>query len=224
MIKAVVFDLDGTLLDTIPDIANALNHGLAAYGLPTHPVRVCEQFVGGGIRQAVWKAVPAGTPDALAEQVLAEYLACYPQHCTENTQIYPGVEALLAGLDQLGLTLGVLSNKTEATARKIIASFFPGVPFRCVFGRVDGRPLKPDPAAAAPVLDALSLTAREIVYVGDSGTDMTFAHAAGMGAAAAAWGYRSRQELTEKGADWIAGTPEELSTLLRAAVLPGQYS
>ena len=207
MIKAVVFDLDGTLLDTIPDIAGSLNRGLAACGLPVHPVRVCEKFVGGGIREAVRKAAPENTPPEVLEKVLAVYLADYPNHCADTTHCYPGIPELLAGLENAGLALGVLSIKT----------FLPDVPFCCVFGRVDGRPLKPDPAAAGPVLEALALAPEEIAYVGDSGTDMQFAHAAGMTAAAAPWGYRSRTELVEMGADLVPDSPKELLTLLSEA-------
>ncbi len=216
MIHAVVFDLDGTLLDTIPDIAGAMNRALAACGLPTHPVRMVETFVGGGIRDAVRKAIPAGTPEEVLEQVLAIYKGDYCDHCTEQTACYPGVPEMLDRLIQDGFALGVLSNKTEATAQKIVRAYFPDVPFRCVLGRVDGRPLKPDPAASVPVRAALGLPAGEVAYAGDSGTDIVFAKAVGMVPAAAPWGYRSREELVEKGALLVPGDPRELGELLAA--------
>ena len=216
MIHAVVFDLDGTLLDTIPDIAGALNRALAACGLPTHPVRRVETFVGGGIRDAVRKAVPADTPGETLERIWEIYKADYCHRCTEQTARYPGVPEMLERLLQHGFALGVLSNKTEATAQKIVRTYFPDVPFRCVLGRVDGRPLKPDPAAAVPVLEALGLPAGEVAYAGDSGTDILFAKAVGMVPAAAPWGYRSRDELVEKGALLVPENPRELGELLAA--------
>ena len=208
MLKAVIFDLDGTLLYTIKDITAALNRALAACGLPTHSVEAVQGFVGNGIRDAVRRAVPEGT----AEEDL--YKEDYREHCAESTVCYPGVRELAAGLDRAGIAQAVLSNKTEATARKVVASFFPDGPFAHVFGRVGDRPLKPDPAAAVPVLEALGCSPSEAAYVGDSGTDMVFARAVGMLPAAAPWGYRSREELAASGAVLMPDGPEDLLKLL----------
>lgn len=217
MIKAVVFDLDGTLLDTIPDIAFALNRALDRCGLPTHPVEACKGFVGGGIREAVVRAVPPQSPPEVIDRVLELYRAYYPAHCTVHTAPYPGVAELLAGLAAAGIALGILSNKTQLPTRQIVGHFFPRVPFRFVLGRVDGCPLKPDPAAAGRILEALNLPPAEIAYVGDSGTDMAFARAAGMLPAAAPWGYRSREDLAENGAVLMPEDAGELLSLLLEA-------
>ena len=216
-IRAAAFDLDGTLLYTIPDIAASLNHALSRFGMPTHSVEACMRIVGGGIRQAVIRAVPPGTGEEAVNQVLEVYLEFYFNHCTEKTDYYPGVPAMLAGLAERGIALGILSNKTEATVQKIVKRYFPDVPFRCVLGRVDGRPLKPAPEAAAPLLEALGVPAAEAAYVGDSGLDMKFARAAGMLPVAAPWGYRAREELVEQGAVLIARDAGDLlEQLLRA--------
>ena len=218
MIRAVVFDLDGTLLDTIPDIAGALNRALASQGLPTHTVEECKTFIGGGIREAVRRAVPSGTPDAVQENVLAFYKEDYRQRCTEGTDYYPGVRELLAGLTAAEVSVGVLSNKTEATAQHIVRTYFPQVDFRCVHGRAEGRPLKPDPGAAAPVLEELGLPPEDIAYVGDSGTDIIFARNTGMLPVGAPWGYRSREELAAEGAALLPKDPTQLlEQLLDAA-------
>lgn len=214
MLKAVIFDLDGTLLYTIKDITAALNRALAACGLPTHSVEAVQGFVGNGIRDAVRRAVPEGTAEEVQEKVLDLYKEDYREHCAESTVCYPGVRELAAGLDRAGIAQAVLSNKTEATARKVVASFFPDGPFAHVFGRVGDRPLKPDPAAAVPVLEALGCSPSEVAYVGDSGTDMVFARAVGMLPAAAPWGYRSREELAASGAVLMPDGPEDLLKLL----------
>ena len=214
MLKAVIFDLDGTLLYTIKDITAALNRALAACGLPTHSVEAVQGFVGNGIRDAVRRAVPEGTGEEVQEKVLDLYKEDYREHCAESTVCYPGVRELAAGLDRAGIAQAVLSNKTEATARKVVASFFPDGPFAHVFGRVGDRPLKPDPAAAVPVLEALGCSPSEAAYVGDSGTDMVFARAVGMLPAAAPWGYRSREELAASGAVLMPDGPEDLLKLL----------
>ena len=152
MLKAVLFDLDGTLLDTIPDIAGALNRSLAALGLPTHPVEQCKSFVGSGIREAIRRAAPEGTGQETLERIHALYQADYPAHCADATAPYPGIRKMLEALEKKGLALGVLSNKTERTTQRIIAHYFPEINFRCVLGRTEGRPLKPDAGAAAPAL------------------------------------------------------------------------
>ena len=125
MIKAVVFDLDGTLLNTIPDIAGALNRALAACGLPTHSVEACKTFIGGGIREAVRKAVPAGTSDEMQEKVLACYKDDYRFHCAEETDYYPGVKEMLSELSSAGLALGSSATRRRPPHRRLSAPIFP---------------------------------------------------------------------------------------------------
>lgn len=214
MIKAVVFDLDGTLLDTVPDIAAAMNRALAACGLPIHAQETVETFLGNGIRDAVLKAVPANTEEETIQQVLDLYRDDYVAHCTEKTALYQGVAEMVNRLVERSIPLVVLSNKTEATAQKIVRHFFPNGEFTAAFGRVPERPLKPHIDAAKPVMETLNLRPEEIAYVGDSNTDILFAKAVGMLPVATPWGYRSREELVEAGAELIAESPKDVFTLL----------
>ena len=214
MIKAVVFDLDGTLLHTVPDIAAALNRALSTCSLPTHDQKTVETFLGNGIRDAVLKAVPADTTEETIQQVLDLYRDDYVAHCTEKTRLYDGVREMVGTLVRRGLSLVVLSNKTEATAQKIVRHFFPEGEFAAVFGRVPDRPLKPHTDAARPVMEVLKLTPEEVAYVGDSNTDILFARAVGMLPVATPWGYRSREELVEAGAKLIAERPMDVVALL----------
>lgn len=216
MIKAVVFDLDGTLLHTVPDIAGAMNRALAACGLPTHEQKTVEAFLGGGILDAVKQATPAGTNDETLQRVLELYRDDYIAHCTDQTALYDGVAEMVERFARRGTPMVVLSNKTEATVQKIVRHFFPGGEFAAAFGRVDGRPLKPHVDAAKPVLETLKLKAEEIAYVGDSNTDILFAKAVGMLPVAAPWGYRCREELVEAGAELIAEKPMDIYTLLES--------
>ena len=214
MIKAVVFDLDGTLLDTVPDIAAALNRALAACALPTHDQETVKTFLGSGIRDAVNKAAPKGTDEETIERILELYRDDYIAHCTEKTVLYDGVREMVEGFAARGLKLGVLSNKTEKTAQKIISHFFPDGTFSAVFGRVPERPIKPHVDAAGPLLEVLGVAPDEIAYVGDSNTDILFAKAVGMLPVATPWGYRSREELIEAGAELIAESASDLLHLL----------
>ena len=214
MLKAVVLDLDGTLLYTLPDIAAALNHALAECGFPTHTMDACRTFIGRGIMVAIRRALPAQASEADVDRVHTAYQAYYPHHCAELTEYYPGIRESLAALQEAGVQLAVLSNKTESTTRKVTAHYFPDIAWAGVYGRVPERPLKPDPAAASAVLEAFGLPAGEVAYVGDSGTDMEFARAAGMLAVAAPWGYRSREELVDRGAEIVVESAGDLARVL----------
>lgn len=213
-IRAVVFDLDGTLLDTVPDLGECANIALRKFELPERPMRDYQSRIGHGIRNLVRQSVPDGTEDSLTEQVLAYYLSYYPEHCTEHTVPYPGVMELLKKLEKSGYVLGVITNKTERTAQRIIAHFFPHTPFQLVWGNNGERPLKPATDAGEALCRELSLKPEEILYLGDGDLDMEFASKMGFYAAGAAWGYRSREALQENGADAILDCAEALEALL----------
>lgn len=213
-VRAVIFDLDGTLLDTVPDLGASANVALRQFAMPERPLGDYRALIGHGIRNLVRQAVPEGTTEERFEQVLAFYLNYYPEHCAEQTAVFPGIRELIARLTERGYTLGVLSNKTETTTQRLIAHFFPDAPFRLVWGNNGLRPLKPAPDAGQALCKALALAPEEILYLGDGDSDMEFASKMGFYAAGAAWGYRSREALAQNGADVILENAAELVELL----------
>ena len=211
--KAFLFDLDGTLLNTLPDIAAAMNWALARHQLAVFPEDAYRQLVGNGARVLAERAVRER--QELAEQVLADYQGRYETHCTERTRPYPGMPETLRALQEAGLRLCVLSNKPDADTRHVIARYYPEIAFDAVQGGRPGVPLKPDPAAALGLCEKLGLTPADFLYAGDSGVDMTCARRAGMTAVGVTWGFRGEDELRAAGADHIVHAPQELLRLIR---------
>ncbi|MGN0979238.1 MAG: HAD family hydrolase [Candidatus Avoscillospira sp.] len=203
-VKAAIFDLDGTLLDTIADIGTGANTALCRYGLPAYPIEEYKHLVGHGIRTLFRLAVPEGTPEEVYQKALADYLAYYPEHCTIHTRYFPGVKEFLHALTEAGIRVAVISNKTETTGQKIISHYFPDVPWAFVWGNNGSRPLKPAVDAGRLACETLGLEPEEILYVGDGDTDMEFASKMGFLAAGVTWGYRSPEQLLAAGADFLS--------------------
>lgn len=208
MIQAVLFDLDGTLTNTLEDIAFAMNRALGLHGLPAHPVDAYRYMVGNGARVLAQRAV--GERQDLAEQVQRDYQAYYEKHNLLRTRPYEGIPALLSGLQGRGLKLCVFSNKPHADTCHVVAHFFPDVAFAVVRGQQEGVPVKPDPAGALLVARALGIPPEDFLYVGDTDVDMLCARKAGMHPVGAAWGFRGREELCQAGAEKILQSPVEL--------------
>ncbi len=213
--RLVIFDLDGTLLDTIGDLAVACNASLAMRGLPQHSYDDYCGFVGNGIMRLVERALPEPlrTPENVA-LMRADFVRYYTEHIDARTRPYEGVPELLAGLSQRGLRLAVASNKFQAGTEKLVRRFFPGIAFDPVFGQREGVPLKPDPAVAETILALTETPPGQALFVGDSGIDILTAKAAGIRSAGVTWGFRSRTELEEAGADHIVDRAEEILALL----------
>ena len=209
-IKAVIFDLDGTLLDTLPDLVVLTNAVLERQGLPTHTRDEVLSYVGGGARVLFQRALPAdATPEQL-ERSLELWHELYFECGIALTQPYEGMPEALAALRKQGCKLGVLSNKFDAAAREVIERFFPGV-FDAVCGEGPDTPRKPDPTGLLRMLGELGVEPCDCAYVGDSASDMTVAHAAGCGVAVgAAWGYQSAEALRAAGADVLINEPMDL--------------
>ena len=210
---AALFDLDGTLANTLADLANAVNHALTALGCPTHPLDAYRYFVGDGARHLCLRALPANR-QYLADDVLRLMQAHYDAHCFDETRLYPGIPELVAALHRRGLRLAVLSNKPDMFTKRMIEHYFHPPLFDIVRGQMPDVPLKPDPAAARQIALELGLPPAQWLYLGDTNTDMRTARNAGMCAVGALWGFRDRAELLESGAQHLVATSEAVLQLL----------
>lgn len=215
--RAVLFDLDGTLLDTIDDLADAMNSALAACGLPAHPdVARHRYFVGDGVRNYVLRVLPEplrGDEETIA-RVTARYRAVYSQGWHVKTRAYDGIVELVRELKRRGLRQAVLSNKPDDFSRETVRHFLGLEYFEVVRGAGGELPLKPDPASALAVARDMHVPPGEFAYVGDTATDMRTAVAAGMFAVGALWGFRTAKELLESGAQALIERPMDLLKVL----------
>ena len=199
--KLVIFDLDGTLIDTIGDLGTAVNAALTASGLPTHEEEAFRGMVGNGVRKLVMRAMPETLreDEAAVDRVLQLFLAYYIDHIDERSRPYPGIPELLSELDAAGVKLAVASNKFQSGAEKLISRMFPDIPFAAVLGGRKGQPLKPDPAIVDEIRSRAGADRSETVLVGDSGTDIATAAAAGVASIAVGWGFRPKEALEAAG-------------------------
>ena len=216
--KALCFDLDGTLLDTLADLADAMNRALAATDLPTHPVDAYRTFVGSGLAMLVRRAAPPAEDDPdLTDKLIAGMRAEYAKRWAERTRPYDGIPEMLNGIAARGLPMAILSNKPHDFTQICVAELLPHWSFECVQGVSDDVPPKPDPTGAAKVAAALGTSADEILYVGDSDTDMKTATAAGMFAVGVLWGFREADELSANGARKLIAKPADLLDIIDGA-------
>lgn len=211
--KLVLFDLDGTLIDTLEDLAEAVNHALRLRGYPLHSLEEYRRMVGHGVRNLVLQALLEALQgdDALIDAALADFKAYYTAHIDVHTRPYPGMQDLLGELHAAGVRMAVASNKFQAGTEQLIHQFFPEIPFVAILGNREGYPLKPDPEIVGEVLRAAGLPREAAILVGDSGTDMKTAENGGIAAIAVGWGYRP-MEASEKYR--FAGSVTELRTML----------
>lgn len=211
--KAVVFDLDGTLLYTLEDLYRATNHALRANGLPERSIDEVRRFVGNGYRQLARLASPEGTPDEVQEQVLRDFNAYYMVHSQDNTAPYPGIPELLERLHAAGLKLAVVSNKGDAAVQDLMEHYFPGT-FEAISGEREGVRRKPAPDTVLVAMEHMGTTADETVFVGDSEVDVLTAQNVCCDCIAVTWGYRDVATLREAGATTIADTADQVLQLL----------
>lgn len=213
MKHAVIFDLDGTLLNTLGDLRAATNHALEVRGLPPHSMEEIRQFIGNGIRLLICRAMPEGTPEAEIDAALDDFKAYYAAHIHDRTVPYDGIPQLLTALKKRGIQVAVLSNKIDSASQQLIEYFFPGKT-DVVFGEHVGVPRKPDPTSCRMVMQQLGVQPEQVIYVGDSGTDMQTAKNAGLYAVGVTWGFRSKEVLLENGADVLVHRPEQILQIL----------
>lgn len=215
MKKLVIFDLDGTLLNTIADLAAATNQALETLGFPVHPQEAYYRFVGNGINKLFERALPAG--ERGQENILRvreRFVPYYDAHNADMTRPYDGIKNLLSALQSRGVKLAVASNKYQAATEKLVQKFFPDISFICICGQCSGRPTKPDPQIVQDVLRAAGVSREETLYVGDSDVDMQTAHNACVDACAVTWGFRPPEELAAYAPKYTAQTPADILQML----------
>lgn len=215
MTKLIIFDLDGTLLDTIHDLASATNLVLTQYGYPTHETSAYRYFIGKGVDNLIKCALPEATrtPDMIAT-IKEEQLRYYNQHMDCLTCAFSGIAQTLTKLNQQGIALAVATNKPHLFAVALMTRFFPSIPFISILGQTDGFPKKPNPAVVNRIISDFGCNKDEVLYCGDSDVDMVTAKNAGVVGIGVLWGYRSKEELETSGAAHLIDRPEELFDII----------
>ena len=215
MKKLLIFDLDGTLLDSLEDLADSANHVLASHGFPTHPVDAYRYFVGDGMPTLIRRILPEGQKEGeMFDFCLQEFKAYYDIHMYDKTTVYPGVKEVLEELQRRGIRIAVATNKAQFAVAPLMADFFPSITFAALIGQRRGIPVKPDPQVVYDILAITGNKPEETLYLGDTAVDMQTAHRAGIEAVGLLWGYRTREELEGEQAEHIIAAPHEIIDLL----------
>lgn len=214
MKRLVIFDLDGTLLNTIADLGESVNYALKEMGYPTHSIKSYPNMVGNGVKKLIERALPpeAANPQ-IVDRLLSHFKKYYDEHCCDFTEPYPGIPEMLAKLSESGIDLAVTSNKYQAAVTKIINHYFPDANWKAVLGNNPGVPVKPDPSVVFQALLLCPTPKSDVLYVGDSGIDMETARRACVESVGVTWGFRSETELRRSLADHIVHDPDEIITL-----------
>lgn len=214
MVKAVIFDLDGTLLDTIEDLANACNYSLSTLGYEVYKIDEYKRFIGNGRYKLIERILPEGSKKGDSfNRALALFDQYYGEHMVDMTRPYEGIIDLLDCLIEKGIKLTIVSNKPHEFTTEVVEKYF-GNSFEIVYGQREGCPVKPDPRTIFEVIDRIEVDLQNCVYVGDSDVDIKTARNAGIKSIGVAWGFRGQGELEEAGADFIATSVKELEKII----------
>ncbi len=220
MYKACIFDLDGTLTDTLESLTYSVNATLRKLGLAQITDEQCKTFVGSGARKLIERSLKAAGDSELAhiEEAMEVYGRIFKENCTYRVVPYEGIEEMLEKLKHAGVKLAVLSNKPHLQTRDVVATFFKSDTFTCVQGQQEGIPRKPDPTAVFQLADELGVTREECLYIGDSDVDMKTGVAAGVTTIGVTWGFRSREVLEENGATYIVDKAKEIISIVEGEI------
>lgn len=212
MTRLVIFDLDGTLLNTYADIAAATNHALALHGYPTHSVKTIRSYIGNGINKLFERALPEGhksMDEVLA--IRADFVPYYNEHGTEQTTPFPGAGETLAAICRKGVKVAVASNKYDQASQHLMRHFFPAIPFAAVLGQREGVPTKPDPTIVGELMARAGVERTEdVLYVGDSEVDMQTANNAHVRAIGVSWGCRTAEQLSRHSPEAVIDSFDQL--------------
>ena len=206
--QLVIFDLDGTLLNTISDLGHACNYALEKLGLPQHPIDAYNRMVGNGLRKMVERAAPEADTETI-DRLLVLCKEYYDKHCMDTTKPYPGIPELLQTLNEKGVKLAVASNKYQEAVERIVRHYFPEIPFIAVEGQREGRPIKPDPTIITNIIESAGLPKESVAMVGDSVVDIEMARRAGVTSIAVSWGFSSAADLEPCHPDYLITEPRQ---------------
>lgn len=213
-VKAIIFDLDGTLIDSLEDIADSVNEVLQEYHYPLHTVEDYRSLVGYGANSLVRMALPESSSEDQVQEAFEKYQKVYSRNWNKKSRPYDGICDLLELLKRKEIKISVLTNKIHSLALPVMDYFFPEFTFDVIRGEVEGIPKKPDPQGAISIAEKLSISSENIIFLGDTGVDMKTAVNAGMIPVGALWGFREARELKETGAQYLIRHPMEMVSLL----------
>ena len=215
--KAIIFDLDGTLLNSLVDIADSVNIVLKKYNLPTHPIDDYKLMVGKGIKSLVEEALPNNVNQSDFDKYFAEVTQVYENNQINKTQPYSGIIDMLKALEDNGTIINILSNKPIDFTKMVVSHFLGEINFKYVIGARKGVPQKPNPISVFEIIEGLELDKSEVLYVGDTGTDMKTAENAGLSSVGVLWGFRGLEELMENGAEYIIEEPSKIVSIVEGS-------